>query len=168
MRQLAESRQRLLDLRAVREEEVSGRALHAAMQASHLTALLTCGNVMRRGVATPSAHATFPFPNPNPRCVQVRQLHSIMARQLVESIHEVERRQASLVRRQEVLLQLCRQLLQERHQHQHAQHFSGAGGGGSGSGGAGGSSCKATAAGGAAEARGVARRDACGSAGSAG
>lgn len=65
MRQLAESRQRLLDLRAVREQEV-------------------------------------------------RQLHSIMARQVVEAIGEVEKRQLALMQRQDTLLALCSQLLQER------------------------------------------------------
>lgn len=64
MRQLAESRQRLVDIHEVRAEGA-------------------------------------------------RQMHSAVARQVAEAIHDVEVRQQALMRRQDALLQLCRQLLSE-------------------------------------------------------
>jgi len=49
------------------------------------------------------------------RAEQARQLQSVIARQVLEAIEAVERRQQVLMDRQESLLRLCHQLLLEQH-----------------------------------------------------
>ena len=117
MRQLTESRQRLVDLRAVREEEV--RQLHSLLarqvraERALRTAAGACEGAGARASprASSSAHALF-----RPGCrhtLGVTQLPPAACAdpaQVVEAIAEVEARQQRLLQRQEQLLQLCRQL----------------------------------------------------------
>lgn len=48
------------------------------------------------------------------RAEQTRQMHTTVARQVLEAIHLVERRQHALLARQSALVHLCRELMQER------------------------------------------------------
>ena len=118
MRQLTESRQRLVDLRAVREEEA--RQLHSLLArqvraegSAHSgtgcmegcwCAFFATAHVHNRSGWLPRACAT---------CCVSRSCSAAACTapaQVVEAIAGVEARQQRLLQRQEQLLQLCRQL----------------------------------------------------------